>query len=319
VKPLTELFKSLFSALKSAGYVWEAVTPERLQALRKAPETAASYGPLVSFFGAGLPESIELREELSLYGMNEDEISALLALRPAITRVGELWIPHSHWGISGGISGGAGAFSDYVHLGPESLELAQDLPRELSDARVLDLGSGSGVHSMLCARNGALATLGLEISPRAVEWATAAARAQGLPSNFKALRIGSSEADAAVAGTPWNLAISNPPLAVPSPGEARPHRDGGRLGIELPMLFLDFAARHLETGGDALFTITNPIVGGRSAFFDRLDLKRWQVVEKRRLTDRFNASLHRKEGYTELGIESIELWFLHLKLLAKKR
>jgi SAM-dependent methyltransferase len=318
----------LFSALKAADYVWEAVTPERLLLLRKSIETKTSYGPLERFFGIGLTDQQEARDELMLYGMSESDVTQVLSLQLAVTRVGDLFVPHCHWPPVGPAVGlpvrlplasmTGSLLQDYVHLGPESLELLKFLDISvLTGARILDLGSGSGVHSMWGVQNGAKKTLGLEISSRAVEWSNAAAIAQGLrQSEFKVLRIGTPEADSAMMGTSWNLVISNPPLAVPSPGESRPHRDGGDLGVELPLLFLNFASRHLEQGGDAFFTVTNPIVRGKPVFFDRLDRKKWEVVTKIRLTDRFNASLHRKEGYRELGIESIELWSLHLKLLA---
>jgi SAM-dependent methyltransferase len=314
-------FKPLFAALQAADYFWQTVTPERLQSLRKSPpEGSGEHGALVRFFGIGeTPREkaaleAEVFEELRFWGMTEEDAALAVRLKPAISRVGDLFVAHSHWPARAG--------EPYVHLGPESLELAELLPqRTLRGARVLDLGSGSGVHSLLGALGGAERTLGLEISSRAVEWATASARAQGLAQcEFSQVSIGSREADedAAPRGERgWNLAISNPPLAVPSPGEKRPHRDGGRLGVELPLLFLDFAARHLEPGGEAFFTVTNPIVLGKSVFFEAFDRKLWAIIEKKRLSDRFNASLHRKEGYKELGIEHIELWFLHLKLLAK--
>ncbi|MDR3606314.1 MAG: methyltransferase domain-containing protein [Oligoflexia bacterium] len=316
--PLAWLFESLFSALEASDYVWESVAPERLQALRKS---AAGYDPLVRYFGIGLADRLqEVREALLIAGFPEEGLAEIFRLHPSVTRVGDLFIPHSRWPAD---SSGPGGASGYVHLGPESLELGRRLAEvesRVRGARVLDLGSGSGVLSLMAARQQAGCVLGLEISERAVEWSNAAAAAQGIANTeFRRLSIGSPEAETAVSGEPWNLALSNPPLAVPSPGDRRPHRDGGQLGIELPLLFLDFAAKQLAPGGEAFFTVTNPIVNGRPAFFDRLDRKRWDIVEKTLLNDHFNASLQRKEGYAERGISRIELWFLRLAILPRLR
>jgi SAM-dependent methyltransferase len=314
------LFRSLFAALRAAGYAWEPATPERIQALRKQAGIETAYDPLVRFFGIGMPlltevARTELEAELSLSGFPDSLLEDLIRLRPSISRLDELFVPHMHWPAPAGVNG-------FVYLGHESFELARGLlarPESFAGRNMLDLGSGSGIFSLAAASGTprVARALGLEISSPAVNWSEAAARAQDLPAaGFQCAKIGSREADDAVAGTEWSLAVSNPPLAVTTPGDLRPHRDGGRLGIELPLLFLDFAGRHLIPGGEVVLTATNPIIAGRSVFFDRAfggeGARRWEIVEKTRLNDKFNASLHRKEGYAEQGIERIELWLLRL-------
>jgi hypothetical protein len=37
------------------------------------------------------------------------------------------------------------------------------------------------------------------------------------------------------------------------------------------------------------------------------------TLEKRRLNPVFNQALYRKQRYSDLGIERVELWFLHLR------
>ena len=178
---------------------------------------------------------------------------------------------------------------------------------------VLDLGSGSGVQAFEIAPL-ARRVLGLESSLQAVEWARAAAQAQGFANvSFEQAPIGESRAEKLVSNHSWDIAVFNPPMAVPSPGSPREHRDGGRLGIELPLRFLDFSRRHLCAKGEVFCLTTNPIIEGRSDFFENLDPSQWLTLEKRRLNPSFNQSLYRKQKYSELGIERVELWYLHLR------
>jgi SAM-dependent methyltransferase len=243
----------------------------------------------------------------------------VVELYPAVSRNGEIFIPHAHWPAKPGV--------DYVYLGEESFELLRQIGakaerlEKFENAQVLDLGSGSGALAFEFASL-AKRILGLDVSEKAVRWSQAAARAQGFDHlSFHAAPIGSPEAEALAndAGVEWNLAILNPPFAIPTESDVRPHRDGGALGIELPLLFLQFAARHLILGGEVFCLVTNPIVAGRPAFFDRLDSQVWKVLDKKCLHDQFNHALYRKERYAERGIQRVELWFLHLQLKIQRR
>ena len=130
---------------------------------------------------------------------------------------------------------------------------------------------------------------------------------------FEQAPIGESRAEELASADEWDVAVFNPPMAVPNPGGPRPHRDGGNLGVELPLRFLSFAKRHLRAKGEVFCLVTSPIVDGRSIFFDQMDSAQWDSLEKRRLNPSFNQSLYRKQRYSELSIERVELWYLHLQ------
>lgn len=305
MRRLETVFRELFSVLEQADYQWTPAKPERLLEYRKSGD---AFPVLQRFFGLGIEVSLD---ELVSEGLTPQLAQEVLDFYPAISRNEHLFIPHAHWPAKPGM--------DYVYLGEESYELLKLIGERtagfegLKGAKVLDLGSGSGA-LLLYIGDKIAKGLGIDISKKAVDWSQAAARAQGLSSlSFHAAAIGSPEAEALAQGTSWNFAILNPPFAIPTETESRPHRDGGALGIELPLLFLQYAARHLVSGGEVFTLATNPIVQGKSAFFDRLDRARWKVVDKRCLHDQFNHSLYRKERYAERGIQRVELWFLHLK------
>lgn len=317
----------LFESLRAAGFEWQPQSPDRLLGLRKNPDP---FRPLVRFFALGnpvtrddltsdgLPDAVfSLLEQNGLISrLSDDGIASAspLPLYKSLMAIGganDVYVVHDHWPPDAARAGG------YVHYAAESAWLARALNRDLEgfiDKRVLDLGCSSGALSF---EVGAVAreVLGLDISTRAIEWARETARALGFRNmRFEAAGIGDRAADRAAEGELWDFAIMNPPMVVPARDAAYPHRDGGRLGIELPLLFLDFCQRHLKTGGEVQMLATNPIVRGRPEFFGRLNRARWEVVEKRLLHSHFNQEVARKQGYAEQGIERIELWFLHLKL-----
>lgn len=306
-RKLDEDFSQLFAFLREAEYAWEPLIPERLQACRRQAEAHLdSFDALTQFFGLGMDvEDSALRSS----GLPEELLPFLAAMRPAVSRVGALMVPHHHWFD-------ACPGEDYVYLGRESLELSQLIQNEqsrLKDRNVLDLGSGSGALAFEIA-SVARRVLGLELSASAVEWANAAAKAQGIGNaSFAQACVGEASSDHLVvsASSAWDVAVFNPPMAIPK-GGARPFRDGGHLGMEVPLGFLAFAGRHLKLGGEVMCLITNPVMDGRSAFFDRLDRKLWRIEDRKLLNDRFNQSLYRKDGYADLRIDRVELWFLRL-------
>ncbi len=316
----------LFSVLRDAGYEWQPQTPDRLLAFRKDP---SAFRPLVQLLGLGLPV---LKDELLVDGLNEAVLKALVVdefLRDvsadaaamtnpsqtykaamSVSGAGDVHIVHDHWPPALERGGG------YVHYAAESAWLARALNRDLEGfigKRVLDLGCSSGA---LCFEVAGVAdeVMGLDVSERSIEWARTNAAALGIKNiRFEVAAVGEKAAEALAADKPWDLVVMNPPMVVPAKEAAYVHRDGGKLGVELPLLFLDFAWRHLREGGEVLMLATNPIVNGSGVFFDRLDRQRWSFVEKRCVHSHFNQAVARKQGYAEQGIEHIELWFLHLK------
>jgi SAM-dependent methyltransferase len=302
---LESVFRRLFQYLESKGYAWEATSPDRLLRARKDPGLA---DPLVRYFGLGLDVS---PGELFAEAFPEDLLPEVARLRPAVSRCGEFLVPHSHWPAAADFP------EKYIYLGQETFQLLRALEEKQELIRgksVLDLGSGAGALALGLSR-AASRVLGVDSSAKAVEWSGAAARAHAATKvNFQLARIGEPEAEEIEGG--FDLVISNPPLAVPSPEEARPHRDGGHLGIELPLMFLEYADRHLRPEGQVMCLATHPIVDGQDGFFERLDPSRWQIVERRRLHDYFNQARSRMDRYSEQGIRRIELWFLHLRKTA---
>jgi SAM-dependent methyltransferase len=312
--------KQLFENLRDAGYEWQPQTPDGLLAFRKEPEP---FRPLVQWLGLGL--SVR-DEELLSDGLKPEVLHDLKAdgfargdgkAEMSVSGSGDLFIVHDHWPPDLSREDG------YVHCAAESLILARILNEDLEGfvgKRVLDLGCSSGVLAFEVA-GVADEVLGLDISTRSIKWARSVAEAYGFKNTrFEVASIGDSAgvADAFAAsdsagGVSWDKAIMNPPMIIPSPDADYPHRDGGKLGIELPLKFLEFASRHLRVGGELLGLVTNPIIQGRSAFFDRINMKAWEFVEKRCLHSKFNQAVARKQRYAEQGIERIELWFLHLK------
>jgi SAM-dependent methyltransferase len=66
-----------------------------------------------------------------------------------------------------------------------SYVIARALPGSLAGARVLDVCSGTGIQSLLCAARGAASTLGLEINEQAVEVARINAAMNGLGASIE--------------------------------------------------------------------------------------------------------------------------------------
>ncbi|MCC7442760.1 MAG: methyltransferase domain-containing protein [Bdellovibrionales bacterium] len=304
---LSRRFERIFAALEAAGYDWVPRAPERLIEERKVAE---SYPPLERAFGLGaFPEQ---GADLARNGLKPEDAEWAIAERPAVSRVGGVWIAHDHWPPRPGLA------ESYAHLGPESVQLLgllRERAAELRGARLLDLGSGAGALSLGLGDLLGEA-LGLDISERAVAWAAASASAQGKSfARFARARIGSPEADAAAGDPSWDAAVFNPPMMIPLRGQELPHRDGGPLGIELPILFLEFCRRRLRREGQAMGLVTNPVVAGKGLFFDQFDALPWRWLERERVHPHFNQSVARKEGYRErLGVERVELWFIRASL-----
>lgn len=314
--------KKLFSALKAAGYEWTPQTPDRLLACRKLPD---SYRPLVRVFGLGVAaEASELHQDGLSEALDQElrkqgvlvEAQGRLRSLIAVGGSGDLYILHNHWPPE------AENADEYVHYAAESAWLARQCNRELEGfigKRVLDLGCSSGGLAFEVA-GVADFVLGMDISKRAIELARATAKAYEFRNAFfECAKIGDFSAERAVAKiggfSPWDIALMNPPMVIPVEDAKYPHRDGGELGVALPLLFMEFAHKHLKKGGEALCLATNPIVRGRPIFFDKLGRGRWEFVEKSCLHSQYNQSVARKQKYAEKGIERIELWFLHLKKL----
>ena len=304
------LFSQLFEQLSRAGYYGQPLTPEQMQKRRALDEDS---GALIHYFHLGLdvpPSALESA------GLSPDLVEPITRQKPAVSRVGQRFFAHNHWPPEWGDE------KNFVYLGRESLMLEQRLQpyrHLLSHSFVLDLGSGAGVLSVAASDAGAARVVAIEPSERAIQWSRATIGAYHINNiHFYRGAVGSPETESYVTqqGPAWDVALFNPPMAVSNPLSARPHRDGGFRGIELPLMFLDFSARHLKVGGHVIALMTNPITPqGEGLLFQQLRARRqWVILERECIEDDFNRSLYRKEGYEQRGIARVELWFLVLRL-----
>lgn len=334
--------KSLFSILKNADYYWSPLSPDRWMKCREqARENPERFDPWVRCFGLGLevaPQEFEGEFE----GEFDDEFSrqaaahlhkftvknsGLLSSPLGVSRTAHadhldslnepVFVAHSHWNQMGNADTDA---DGAAYIGQESATLIHFMKgHSFHGQRVLDLGCGAGALSLSVASH-ARAVLGLDRSASATRLALASARAQGFEHlDFQNLSIGTTAAEnyARTQGL-FDVAVMNPPMAIPE-NSARPERDGGHLGIELPLLFLDFAHRHLVKGGTLFMLATNPVTkrSREGLFFEalraRIREQAWALKTSSCVDRHFNQALSRKHQYTEQGVEQVELWVLKLQ------
>jgi hypothetical protein len=103
-------------------------------------------------------------------------------------------------------------------------------------------------------------------------------------------------------------------MVIPEPGFIAPHRDGGALGMELPLLFLKTAVRVLRPGGRVYCLATNPIRGGQGLFFEELKRLSLKITDKDCLEPAFNQNVARKRAHGDAGVDRVELWALEFVL-----
>lgn len=300
-------FRDLFRSFDDAGYEFTPLTPDRFLALRKAPEP---FRPLVRRFGLGLPVS---DEELIDDGLEESLAQRLKEFEategPLVISWGASlrYVPHSLWPPRPGKEG------EFVHFAGESLKLTDFMEERVgqwvSCRTALDLGcSSGGLMFYLADTMDAERITGVDICHRAISWGRAAAEAQGL---------GNVVFHHGPAGTGLGfkpeLIVFNPPMVLREKGQTWPHRDGGELGIELPLRFLQLSEEMLPVGGQVFCLVTNPVFEGKGAFFGKFKPRALKLIEKKCLNAHFNQNVARKRGYEELGVERIELWALWLR------
>ena len=304
-----EDLRELFEFLRGKDYRWEPLTPDDLLKQRRASE---SYSAIHQAFGLGLPPQ---RASLEAEGLSSTLLDSLLRLPrlPAISRLAQTFVIHDFWPPL------AGQEKNHAHFGPESLRLSKSARERIERGgpalKVLDLGCSSGGLLLQWLEYQPQASLvGLDISNSAIELAKTAALAQRI--SDERARLITAKIDASTRlpeAQDADLVLFNPPMVQPEPGVAWPHRDGGHLGIELPLLFLKFARLHLKEQGQVLCLITNPVVHGRGLFWDELKkLQEWKILDRRLFNPFFNQATARKRHHEDDHIQQIELWGLHL-------
>jgi methylase of polypeptide subunit release factors len=132
---------------------------------------------------------------------------------------------------------------DYVAAYTLTSRVCDCLTPRVRGARVLDVGTGSGVQALLAARH-ASHVVATDINPRALAFTELNAALNGF-TNIE-VRLGSLFE--AVGGERFDLITCNPPYVV-SPENRWAYRDGGLQGDELSRRVMLSAADHLADGG----------------------------------------------------------------------
>jgi carbamoyltransferase len=137
----------------------------------------------------------------------------------------------------------AGAAPDPVmYIGADSYYLSRVLTRRPFDM-ALDLGTGSGIHALLLARQGKK-VVGVDSNPRAVNFA----RFNALLNGIENVEFLEGDIYGPVGGERFEVIVSNPPF-VPSPVKKLSFRDGGTLGDEVLSRIIAGLPAHLAEGG----------------------------------------------------------------------
>ena len=128
-------------------------------------------------------------------------------------------------------------------------------------ARVLELGTGSGLVGVLCALGGAR-VVATDINPHAVRLARRNAELNGV-----SIEVAAADLFGGLRGR-FDLVVFNPPYLPTGPEDLTGDRwldasvDGGPDGLGPARRFLGGLGRHLATGGRALIVVSS-LSGGR--------------------------------------------------------
>lgn len=293
--------KTLFGLLNSAGYYFQAQTPQQLLKQRKNSEAQTE---LVKLFGIGdlnvidkINIDVELKEKLK-----KEPISITCDLDGN-------YLIHSRWPPT------LENAENYIHIGPESFYLAQMIKNQnLEGKKVIDLGCSSGVLTFAAAKT-AEEVLGIDSSADAIETANILREINTFKNvEFINFKINVNETINSKQKNKFDLAVFNPPLGIPEENNSFPHRDGGNLGIEVPFLFIDYARQALKSGGEIWCLIASPVIGGQKPFEKELSKRKdLKISETKIIEEHFNQMVFKSHGYDKLGIERIELTIFKIK------
>lgn len=283
--------------------------PQNPGQLKKHRKDSLSFSSLEKIFSLGKEISYPEFEVLKF----PKELYSLLSFSPqGVTSkyaVSSSWdgkfLIHSHWPPKENAK-------DYVHLGPESFHIYRKIKDSLKKGdKALDLGCGMGVLTQVLSEN-FKEVYGIDLSPSAISLAQELNNKNNVSYFLK--EVGTKDCfNFAKKEGPFDLVVSNPPLAVP--GESSmPHRDGGGLGIEIPKLFSNFAYENLSIDGEFWILVGNPLVNGKWLFYEYLKKETsWKIIEQDIVEPYFNQGQKEKHGYDKMGIEKIDLTIFCLK------
>ena len=157
----------------------------------------------------------------------------------------------------------------------DSFLLEQNVPNELTGKAVLEIGCGSGIISIVAAKNGGNVTA-VDINPEAVNATKRLAELSGL--KIKALQ---SDLFSKVTGK-FDLIVFNPPY-VACENERLDGEEawvGGKDGREIIDVFLKEFKKHLTHGGVALLLISS-----QNKMKNELEHDNWRCVDFLKLDD----------------------------------
>jgi hypothetical protein len=254
----------LIAALKARGYRFCAPTPathERV--LARAPQRLART--LADMLGWSLPfrpgsVDAEVEALLSVAGAIEDAPDGIRSRLRASTLDDDCYL-HSAFPTDD---------RDAVFFGPDSYRFARLIRDRLGrnpvshSARIVDIGTGSGVGGIVAARcaPGAFLTL-TDVNARALGLAAANAAGAGLSPVLREGSILAGYSD------PIDLALANPPYILDHQG--RTYRDGGDLhGAALSIDMAAAVLPQLAPGGRFILYTGSAIVGGTDPLAERL-------------------------------------------------
>jgi methylase of polypeptide subunit release factors len=246
----------LLAELKRQGYCFVAPTPathERVIGRRDR----ARRGNLRDIFGWNLAFeadalSVELTELLFRASLVEHLDRGLRRSRVRVSSLGGDLFVHSAFPTEA---------EDAVFFGPDSYRFAAFIAAELGPepgcpARVLDIGTGTGIGALRAARGWPGARLvGTDINPRALRFAAVnAAAAEVMLDLYETASLNSI-------GGKFDLILANPPYMIDE--SKRDYRDGGSMhggGVSLEMARA--ALPRLAPGGRFLLYTGSAIVAG---------------------------------------------------------
>ena len=257
MSPTDSALLGLGRLLRSEGYHFVAVTPAT-HALIAARDREAET--LRDVFGWNLPfqpgilprRALDLLEAANAVEQRGNRLHS----RVRFASLDDLLFVHSAFPT---------AARDAVFFGPDTYRFARML-RALPaapGARVIDVGAGSGAGGIYLWRRaeGRIALALGDINPRALRFARINATLNGATD----VRIAESDVFDGIAGEA-DLIVANPPFMVDP--THRMYRDGGALGIALPLRILADGLARLADGGTLALYTGAPIVEGRDMLFE---------------------------------------------------
>lgn len=294
-----EYLRYFLTFLEESGFYQVPLTPGQLKKMRKQ-SSSKDLRDLFSL-GKGLSANHikELGLDLKFLTFREGLFYSPLAFSSLPT--GEL-IPHSHWPPE--------KDDEYTHLGPESFYLYRQM-EEKFPKRVLDLGSGTGVLGFSLPST--TIYQGIDCSKGAIKISSYLKNHfDKYNFNFTEGFVGSKEINNHFEHQSFDLIVSNPPLAIPGETVMR-HRDGGKLGIEIPLLFLDFALNHLTPDGEYWFIAGEVVASGKKLIYEELKKREVVILEETILEEFFNHAYAEKHHYNEQNIDQVNLTLYKVK------